>query len=104
MDIRGWIIIAAIIFGVIFVIPAIVASFLRNVEAGTIRLVSWLAGGTVIYRGRSEEHTSELQSHVNLVCRLLLEKKKKTQNHHSEPDLLPAAVIDEAFVLRNSNC
>src|SRR4051812_49895364 len=30
-------------------------------------------------RERSEEHTSELQSHVNLVCRLLLEKKKKTQ-------------------------
>src|SRR5438477_5309275 len=29
---------------------------------------------------RSEEHTSELQSHVNLVCRLLLEKKKKQQN------------------------
>src|SRR6267142_2007690 len=28
-------------------------------------------------RGRSEEHTSELQSHVNLVCRLLLEKKKR---------------------------
>src|SRR5690242_21105733 len=28
---------------------------------------------------RSEEHTSELQSHVNLVCRLLLEKKKKNE-------------------------
>ena len=28
---------------------------------------------------RSEEHTSELQSLVNLVCRLLLEKKKKTK-------------------------
>src|SRR5438477_1574616 len=28
------------------------------------------------HRHRSEEHTSELQSHVNLVCRLLLEKKK----------------------------
>src|SRR6476661_10354005 len=28
-------------------------------------------------RCRSEEHTSELQSHLNLVCRLLLEKKKK---------------------------
>src|SRR5260370_29915977 len=28
---------------------------------------------------RSEEHTSELQSHLNLVCRLLLEKKKKNQ-------------------------
>src|SRR5690606_40672700 len=30
-------------------------------------------------RARSEEHTSELQSRENLVCRLLLEKKKKTQ-------------------------
>src|SRR5256885_8548694 len=29
--------------------------------------------------GRSEEHTSELQSPCNLVCRLLLEKKKKTR-------------------------
>src|SRR5690606_41853727 len=29
--------------------------------------------------GRSEEHTSELQSRENLVCRLLLEKKKKTR-------------------------
>src|SRR5467141_5435552 len=28
-------------------------------------------------QGRSEEHTSELQSHLNIVCRLLLEKKKK---------------------------
>src|SRR5690242_20952803 len=32
---------------------------------------------TVHVGSRSEEHTSELQSHVNLVCRLLLEKKKK---------------------------
>src|SRR5438477_10433215 len=31
----------------------------------------------LLHDGRSEEHTSELQSHVNLVCRLLLEKKKK---------------------------
>src|SRR5688572_31539300 len=31
---------------------------------------------------RSEEHTSELQSQSNLVCRLLLEKKKKIQNKH----------------------
>src|SRR2546422_2975917 len=30
--------------------------------------------------GRSEEHTSELQSRLHLVCRLLLEKKKKTHN------------------------
>src|SRR5690242_21242690 len=32
--------------------------------------------GLKVGMGRSEEHTSELQSHVNLVCRLLLEKKK----------------------------
>src|SRR5260370_7633618 len=31
-------------------------------------------------RRRSEEHTSELQSHLNLVCRLLLEKKTKNDN------------------------
>src|SRR5260370_22749756 len=33
---------------------------------------------------RSEEHTSELQSHLNLVCRLLLEKKKKHHSHDSQ--------------------
>src|SRR5712691_10177398 len=33
-------------------------------------------------RGRSEEHTSELQSQSNLVCRLLLEKKKKKHQTH----------------------
>src|SRR5690242_21009395 len=36
---------------------------------------------------RSEEHTSELQSHVNLVCRLLLEKKKKRKNLHCNTDV-----------------
>src|SRR2546427_1738246 len=33
------------------------------------------------HAGRSEEHTSELQSQSNLVCRLLLEKKKKERGH-----------------------
>src|SRR2546426_6175641 len=36
-------------------------------------------GGHVMLTVRSEEHTSELQSPCNLVCRLLLEKKKKVQ-------------------------
>src|SRR5260370_23279613 len=49
------------------------------------------AGQTSLGRGvlvrtaktfRSEEHTSELQSHLNLVCRLLLEKKKKKIGLH----------------------
>src|SRR2546430_5713252 len=39
---------------------------------------SWLIVAGGISQDRSEEHTSELQSQSNLVCRLLLEKKKKT--------------------------
>src|SRR5437588_3911380 len=35
-------------------------------------------------RSRSEEHTSELQSHSDLVCRLLLEKKKKKYTQHQK--------------------
>src|SRR2546427_1757851 len=45
---------------------------------GARRLVGY-EGVTRGCSGRSEEHTSELQSQSNLVCRLLLEKKKKTQ-------------------------
>src|SRR2546430_10637565 len=42
------------------------------------------------YNGRSEEHTSELQSQSNLVCRLLLEKKKTfLDRFRSESDLIP---------------
>ncbi|MFN8651828.1 MAG: hypothetical protein U0133_08025 [Gemmatimonadales bacterium] len=46
-----WLLIGGTVVFVLIVIPAIVASVLRNVEAGSIRLVSWLHGGTVIYRG-----------------------------------------------------
>ncbi|HEY1953692.1 MAG TPA: hypothetical protein VGG76_12885 [Gemmatimonadaceae bacterium] len=45
------IIVVAVLVGVLGVIPLIVSSFLRNVEAGTIRMVSWLQGSTIIYRG-----------------------------------------------------
>src|SRR2546427_8628520 len=38
--------------------------------------------------GRSEEHTSELQSQSNLVCRLLLEKKKKKNSHSNEHNIV----------------
>src|SRR2546421_8560560 len=37
----------------------------------------------LVTRGRSEEHTSELQSRSDLVCRLLLEKKKKKSKRHA---------------------
>src|SRR2546427_1045116 len=43
-------------------------------------LGDWSGGAT---HKRSEEHTSELQSQSNLVCRLLLEKKKKTLKQHT---------------------
>src|SRR5260370_7629190 len=54
----------------------------RYQESGPQRVdVGTVAPGNETGRGaarRSEEHTSELQSHLNLVCRLLLEKKKKS--------------------------
>src|SRR6187549_3364679 len=48
---QPWMLIAGIVAIVLVVIPVTVASFLRDVDAGTIRLVSWLTGGSVIYRG-----------------------------------------------------
>src|SRR5438477_3511775 len=46
-----------------------------------------LGGGSeVVATDRSEEHTSELQSHVNLVCRLLLEKKKNNCRYPIDRD------------------
>jgi flotillin len=45
------IVIAAVLLVILVVIPALVGSFLRNVQAGTIRMVSWLRGSTIIYRG-----------------------------------------------------
>src|SRR5688572_31328912 len=41
-----------------------------------------------IHSDRSEEHTSELQSQSNLVCRLLLEKKKKNKKKHNIKKLI----------------
>src|SRR2546426_1810575 len=50
-------------------------------------------GGVAARGGRSEEHTSELQSPCNLVCRLLLEKKKKKINTKSY--VTTCSTIDE---------
>src|SRR6266850_25130 len=57
------------------------------VTGNTYRNPALLAKSAV----RSEEHTSELQSPCNLVCRLLLEKKKKKmyRDHHSQRSGLP---------------
>src|SRR2546430_3910996 len=42
---------------------------------------------TRVFRYRSEEHTSELQSQSNLVCRLLLEKKKKKKDGKNSSEI-----------------
>src|SRR3989442_11247365 len=49
----------------------------------TSRTAAPTAGSSTACRGRSEEHTSELQSRPHLVCRLLLEKKKNEKDHSS---------------------
>src|SRR5438876_7876229 len=52
--------------------------FRSIVEAPSLAAFTAFIGYTPSCAMRSEEHTSELQSPVHLVCRLLLEKKKKT--------------------------
>src|SRR5947207_4591823 len=48
-----------------------------DIKAAPIFIIGhWRTGTTLLHELRSEEHTSELQSHSDLVCRLLLEKKK----------------------------
>src|SRR2546426_10605116 len=60
--------------------PGAVASF---AGVGNPHVRSRLRAGEVVLDLRSEEHTSELQSPCNLVCRLLLEKKKKKRFKYS---------------------
>src|SRR2546426_5796798 len=56
-------------------------------------------GLDLLHGVRSEEHTSELQSPCNLVCRLLLEKKKKisrtntSRTHHTSPSPPQDAIV-----------
>src|SRR5205809_5181807 len=54
-----------------------------GVGAGVLGFDPALLRGIAERVGRSEEHTSELQSRLHLVCRLLLEKKKKRQETRS---------------------
>src|SRR2546426_7080927 len=62
-------------------IDALLACLERADLDGDVHVVTLRGAGTDFCAGmRSEEHTSELQSPCNLVCRLLLEKKKKENN------------------------
>src|SRR2546430_4959408 len=53
----------------------------RKELTGTWQAVTYALDGKQASARRSEEHTSELQSQSNLVCRLLLEKKKNQPTH-----------------------
>src|SRR2546426_4575250 len=53
------------------------AAMWHKVPFGLLLFDSWYLAEELVSMARSEEHTSELQSPCNLVCRLLLEKKKK---------------------------
>src|SRR5260370_14219247 len=64
---------------------------------------------TTIITVRSEEHTSELQSHLNLVCRLLLEKKNsKLTSFPFEGGVafveIPAETTPGIVAIRSNNC
>src|SRR2546430_6017882 len=69
----------------------------RVLRSGESREALLLSGLVALRRGqdtraralRSEEHTSELQSQSNLVCRLLLEKKKNNMYSQSTSDYIP---------------
>src|SRR2546429_2644242 len=55
-------------------------TYVKFVNSHGQALYSALPDGPALTNGRSEEHTSELQSRLHLVCRLLLEKKKYAQD------------------------
>src|SRR2546422_6263442 len=68
-------------------IAHIQATFNNTIVTLTDRMgnvVSWSSAGSAGFR-RSEEHTSELQSRLHLVCGLLLEKKKMRRIRDTEP-------------------
>src|SRR5688572_32042304 len=68
---------------------ALRAGYAQHVLAGRHRAEVHQVGEVALIR--SEEHTSELQSQSNLVCRLLLEKKKKKHNIERYKNRLMAA-------------
>src|SRR5437588_8539994 len=55
------------------------------------------------HRRRSEEHTSELQSHSDLVCRLLLEKKKKKNKQHNARNTKEMLHYTQSHIIQDSH-
>src|SRR5256885_10797251 len=78
----AWTLPVAVFFSCIVLM--LVGMTLWELRSPTVMRKGWLPMATTrgdrLFIGRSEEHTSELQSPCNLVCRLLLEKKKKLRS------------------------
>src|SRR5260221_6793187 len=66
--------------------PVLTLDRIEKIFAPLFATYSGSALATSLIAARSEEHTSELQSHSDLVCRLLLEKKKKQQTQGTTSD------------------
>src|SRR5688500_19386561 len=95
VPLRQLLCLAAVEGGVVVMVPHRQLLCLADVEGGVVVLVPHhqllcladVEGGVVVlvphHQLRSEEHTSELQSPCNLVCRLLLEKNKEVHKSTS---------------------
>src|SRR5260370_17715384 len=91
MDAAPQLIVSTLLLGGIYALIAVGLTLIF----GVLRIVNF-AHGEFLMLGmylakdeRSEEHTSELQSHLNLVCRLLLEKKKPLLSYTAHTSSLP---------------
>src|SRR5690349_22864142 len=78
-------------------LPIFVADTLERARADLGALLGVDPDGVALTGGRSEEHTSELQSRRDLVCRLLLEKKKKNKSQNGPRVTNTAASLCRPF-------
>src|SRR5438874_9362637 len=89
--VRGWSVHDAFIYATfsinLITLGLYIFSFGPFIPKGSLLLAVILSGAYLVFQtivyARSEEHTSELQSRRDLVCRLLLEKKKNKKSHNS---------------------
>ena len=106
------VIVGVVLVGVFLVVPMIVAAFLRDVDAGTIRIVSWLAGNTVIYRGpgKSKEipllttGTTISSKIINVDLDITDQTADLDDNERPQPikvRVLASAIEDEARAVTN---
>src|SRR5438477_4361537 len=97
-------IIAAVLLGVFVVVPTIVAAFLRDVEAGTIRIVSWITGGTMIYRGPGKSKEIPLLTTGTTISSKIINVDLDSTNQtadvdeHGRPQPIKIRVLASAIV------